>query len=73
MALRKNTKLASEKRGVGLKIYSEVHLDPAVDDVMAFMAQSEAHRRYVLRPRGVVRDTQVPSDEVKHYLMKLDT
>lgn len=70
--LRRNNKTSFSQAGIGTKLYFEVHEDPSIDDVVAFMAQSEAQRLYVLSRKGFSRDTQTPSDELKSFLMNLE-
>lgn len=72
MALKQRTKTAFTQRGVDTELYSEICDELAVDDVIAFMAQSEAQRTLILAPRGDNRDVQTPSDELKSYLMNFE-
>lgn len=69
MTLLRRNKVRFEQQGIDRKLYAEVYDELAVDDIVAFMAQSEAERRYFLLPRGDSRDPQTPSDELKAYLM----
>jgi hypothetical protein len=73
MTLRKNTKFSFDQAYIGRKLHGEAADDLSADDVLAFMAQSEAERRYNMARRGFLREPQTPSDDIKSYLMKLDT
>lgn len=72
MALRTRTKMAFAQPGIDRRIRMEIADELSADDVLAFMAQSEAHRLYALAPRGDSRDPQVPSEELRAYLMHVE-
>lgn len=72
MTLPINQKTKFDQRGVTNSYYYEAHTNPSVDDVLSFFAQSEAERRRAFRFGDQRRDSQVPSDELKAYLMDFE-
>jgi hypothetical protein len=69
MALLQRVKTRFVQNGVDKSVLSEIYTELSADDVVAFMAFSEAERLYVLAPRGENRESQTPGDELKSYLM----
>lgn len=69
--LKRNSKMKFDQFGIDRSLYTEMHTDPAVDDVVAFMAFSEAERRYKMPRNGLQRTTQTPSDELKSFLLRV--
>ena len=72
MAFQRRTKTSAHQKVADRRVYMEIFTDISVDDVIAFMAQSEAQRLYIMPRKGTVRDPQTPSDVLKGYLMDVE-
>ena len=70
MALKRNKKFSFQQEWIDRRVYAEVLDEPAVDDIVAFAAQTEAERRFSTARRGEARTPFEPTDELKSRLVE---